>query len=160
MATNLYLSQQKNAIRKSIKHKIIAGIDKTELVLIKFSNKEISKKLEWEHSKEFEYNGNMYDVVEKLAGKDSTHFWVWPDAEEDKLNKHLKAIVKIAIGSNPDKKQKQDDSQNFYKNLFNQWQTVSIPVAFHSYKSRGFKHLNHYSNYSSSPLLPPPDYCA
>ena len=58
---------------------MIAGIDKSELVLFKFSKEETTTKLNWKHAKEFEFNQQMYDVVEKQVSKDSIHYWCWWD---------------------------------------------------------------------------------
>ena len=61
----LYLHFEKAALKREIKWKMVAGIDQNELVLLKFSKEEAEKQLRWEHSKEFEYEGQMYDVVSK-----------------------------------------------------------------------------------------------
>ena len=50
---------------------MIAGIDKKELVFFEFSHTENQQKLKWKHSKEFEFNGEMYDVVKKITSTDS-----------------------------------------------------------------------------------------
>jgi hypothetical protein len=54
-----YLHFQKTAVKKEIKHRIIEGIGKEDLVLLSFHKNSAEKELRWEHSKEFEYRGIM-----------------------------------------------------------------------------------------------------
>jgi len=86
---------------------MIAGIDKSELVLLKFSKKEALQKLEWEHSREFEYNHEMYDVVDSKVFGDSIVFWCWWDHEETKLNRQLKSLVALTLGNDVQNKKSQ-----------------------------------------------------
>lgn len=158
LATNLYLSQQKHKIRKSIKHKIIAGIDKSELVFLTFSSTEIQEELEWKHSKEFKYKGNMYDVVDRLDKSDSTLFWLWPDVEEDKLNQQLESVLQIALGTNPDQNQKKKNVDSFYKNLFMQKMVAKAFISGKSNKKEKYKYLKHFSKHIIPPQVPPPDF--
>ena len=44
---------QKKKIKKEIKRRMIAGMDRDELILLSFSSIDRLNKLEWEHSKEF-----------------------------------------------------------------------------------------------------------
>src|SRR5690606_39601506 len=71
MTIYLYLQFEKSAVRREIKWKMIAGMDEEELVLLKFTKEETQTKLRWEHSKEFEYDGQMYDIVSKEVKGDS-----------------------------------------------------------------------------------------
>ena len=61
--TYLYLSLQQKVIQEAVQRKLEEGIPENELVKLTFFKKEIPKLLKWEHDKEFEYNGQMYDVV-------------------------------------------------------------------------------------------------
>jgi len=92
------LQFEKQSLKREIKRNIIAGIEKNELVLLKFSRKEINTKLRWEHSKEFEYKNEMYDVVTYEIRDDSVYYWCWWDYEETQLNKKLDLLVKTASG--------------------------------------------------------------
>lgn len=90
-----YLKWEKKIIKREIKHKIIAGIDKNELVKLEFGYDEL-KNLRWEHSKEFEYNGEMYDIVETEIKKEKVIYYCWWDNEETKLNRQLNNLLNIA----------------------------------------------------------------
>lgn len=101
-----------------MKHKIINGVDRNDLVFMKLSLSESQEKLKWEHSKEFEYNGEMYDVVNKRIEGDSILFWLWWDNKETLLNKKLDRSF-AGIWENNDKNKRQKKYLvDFSKTLF------------------------------------------
>lgn len=116
--TYLWFQYQKKLIRKEVKEKIINSIDRQALVILKFTKAEITKKLKWEHSKEFEYKDQMYDIVETKTEGDTITYWCWPDHKETKLNKKLKILITKALGNNQQNKENQKRCQNFYKSLY------------------------------------------
>jgi hypothetical protein len=62
-------------------------------MLLKFSTQEAAENLDWEHDAEFEYRGEMYDVIHATITADSATYWVWWDTEETQLNNELKLLV-------------------------------------------------------------------
>jgi hypothetical protein len=114
VVTYTWLQQHKRTVKREVKWKMIAGIDKKELVFFKFSNEEITTKLRWEHHKEFEYKAQMYDVV----ANDSTQLWCWWDHEETKLNKQLQKLLVGIFKNDLESKTKQNDVFKFYTLLF------------------------------------------
>ncbi len=58
---------EKAIVRGEVRRHIISGADKNGLVVLEFSKMETESLLRWEHSREFEYNGQMYDIVESWA---------------------------------------------------------------------------------------------
>ncbi|WP_375580284.1 hypothetical protein ABWH96_04395 [Marivirga tractuosa] len=141
MVTYLWLKHQKKQVKHEVKWKIIEGIDKSELVLIHLSKNEAAEKLDWEHSREFEFEGEMYDVVEFEETADSVKYWCWWDYEETSLNKNLAEVVNNLLGNHPDKKEKEQKLISFYQSLFSekvfQWQAlqfVRLPYSFTEYE--------------------------
>lgn len=124
--TSIVLQIQKKQVKKEVKRKLIQGINKSELVLLTFSEEEKNTKLKWKHAKEFECDGEMYDVVETKVVGDSTHYWVWWDDEETKLNHQLDDLVFLAFGNHPKKQEHQQRFSQFFKSLY-----------LHSYPSNG-----------------------
>ena len=118
--TYVWLSFHKIQLKKEIKHKIIANIDLDELVLLQFSREDAEKKLEWEHSKEFEYEGYMYDVVKTEVINDSISYWCWLDYKETKLNKKLNKILIGALEEDTESKEKHTRLTYFHQQLFYQ----------------------------------------
>lgn len=102
---------------------MIAGIEKEELVLLKFKTGEEKTQLRWEHSKEFEYKGQMYDVVLREEIGDSSYYHCWWDAEETALNQQLTDLTQLALNSNPQR-------QKHQKSLYSFLQTFYFPSTY------------------------------
>jgi hypothetical protein len=105
-------------LRKEIKRKMIAGLNEEELVKLKFANADLNKKLQWKHSKEFEFNGEMYDIVSSKKTADSTEYLCWWDAEESVLNQKLLALVSKKIPDLPGNRELSFQLTNFYKTFY------------------------------------------
>lgn len=139
-------------VRKDIKERIITGLDKDELVLLKFSTLSAQRELKWKDSKEFEYNHQMYDVVEKNIKGDSIFYWCWWDDEETKLEKQLENLVANALGVDQQSRLKQKQLINYFKLLF-------CPSGLEYQESFAQISKNYFCNQLviySSPLWPPP----
>ena len=116
--TYSYLHHQKKQIKREIKRQIISGLEKRDLVLLKFNAEELETQLKWEHSKEFEFKGEMYDIVSSEKKNDTTYFYCWWDNDETQLNKTLRELVLGFWGTNNDQKEKQNSLKHYAKNLF------------------------------------------
>jgi len=97
---------------------MIAGLKDEELVKLKFSKAEISKNLRWKHSKEFEFNGQMYDIVNTKISSDSVEYVCWWDSEESKLNQKLMALVVNKLPDLPENRELSFQLTNFYKTFY------------------------------------------
>lgn len=153
-----YLKMERKAIKKSIKHKIIAGIDREELVLLVFDKDKIDQLVIWKHSKEFQYKGEMYDIVEEQSIDNKIHYWVWWDKEETALNKKLANLVRQNFSQNPYQNNKDLVINHFIKTLYF---SAKHPLQLTRFK----KTINHYpfyqsliSNWKHLPTTPPPRY--
>ena len=157
LGTYAWLQIEKRKVKKEIKWRIIDGMDKSELALLKFTKEKSESKLRWEHSREFEYDGQMYDVVESRSTGDTTYYYCWWDNEETILNLQLSELVAKAMGKNPLNKEKQERLSNFLKNLYCQ-----VKPDNNSFQdtANGFFALQIQLDYSSicfSPPTPPPE---
>jgi hypothetical protein len=99
----IWLSLKKMTVKSQVKHRMMASIDKSEFMMLRFTTETAADELEWEHSKEFEYKGEMYDVIQSSITTDSAIYWVWWDAEESQLNKELKALVDQTLTNSTNK---------------------------------------------------------
>ncbi|MFO7723062.1 MAG: hypothetical protein R6V49_07560 [Bacteroidales bacterium] len=113
-----WLEVQKKKVKRTIKWRIIEGIDKEELVLLSFSHPEAKSSLRWIHSREFEYQGEMYDIVEVIEDADSIHYRCWWDYEETTLNRELRKIVASVFGNSDQTKEKMQRLNLFCSTLF------------------------------------------
>lgn len=154
--TYLWLTYQQHQHKEEVKSQLAAQTSKDELVLLKFTPTESQTKLRWEHSREFEYNGQMYDIVETSTRNDTIYYWCWWDHEETKLNRQLTALLANESEENDKKKEHQERVISFYYSLYHadtdQWQSY-----LYSWKEqpKGYYFLRYVSpNYS--PPVPPP----
>lgn len=155
--TYAILQYQKKQIKREVKWRMIAGIDKNDLVLIKLTKEEQDRELVWEHAKEFEYKGEMYDIASTQIKGDTSYFYCWWDYEETQLNKQLKTLVDTAFGKNPTKQEKQDKLQSFFKSLYYSKTTIEL--------MKQTADINNYNKFNSefypflfdSPPVPPPE---
>lgn len=121
---HLALRYQQRLLRREIKRKMMAGIDKEALVVLRFSAADQQQQLRWEHDREFAYQGEMYDVVYRRTTGDTTTFWLWWDHEETRLNRQLDRWAVLALAGSPRQQEKAQRLALFFKTLF-----CSAPAA-------------------------------
>ena len=112
------LKKQQKKVKREVKWKLIEGVDRNELVLLKFTEEEKRTQLDWTHSKEFAYKGEMYDIAETEVYGDTTYYWCWWDYEETALNKQLDQLFAIALGNSPSHKKNQEKMVQLFKSLY------------------------------------------
>lgn len=134
----------------------MADVEIEELVLLKFSKKDEQTKLKWEHAKEFEFEGNMYDIVRKTKIADSTYYYCWLDKKETILNIKLAALTLEALGKDPNNREKQDALSYFFKTLFNQNTTFSETEIFIVLQQNNFQYQGDFSSIMLPPWVAPP----
>lgn len=109
---------QKYTVKQNIKHQLVSKISKNELLHLKFSVIDSQTKLFWEHSKEFEFNGEMYDVVKQENHGDSISYYCILDNEETALNQEINKLVFLFLNQNNQEKESKNKLKEFYKNLY------------------------------------------
>lgn len=151
----MWYQVEKFHIRKEVAEYLKKGISKDKLTLLKFTYAESKTKLKWEHSREFEYQNQMYDIVEIDYKNDSVYYWCWLDKEETEINNEIKKVAEFVIpvrskDSNHNKSEK-DPTQNLYCAV------LTKEDIFLNKKNLNFIDINsHYSSLHYSPLVPPP----
>jgi hypothetical protein len=113
-----FLQYQKKQVKREVKWKMIEGLEAHQLVTLKFSKEQTLTELNWKHAKEFEYQGEMYDIVERHVVGDSIEFIVWWDYEETQLNKQLQALVSFTWLHHPTPNKTKQAVQQLIKSLF------------------------------------------
>lgn len=158
VTTYYSLNYQKRLVKKSVKWKMIEGIAREELVKMKFTEYEKQNVLIWKHSREFEYKGEMYDIVESYVVGDTTYYWLWWDHEETKLNKQLDDLVSNLFGNSPRNQESQKKLSSFYQTLYFEKVNYSI-LLFPQTIINYLYYQNNYKSVYSIPPDPPPRYC-
>jgi len=147
---------KKIEVKRNVRTMIIDGVDNEELILLKFTAGDAEKNLRWEHSREFEYNHQMYDIVETFTDGKYIYYWCWWDREESELNQQLGAIGEEILNSNPRKKEKLSSRNSTSSLLFHcsnfNWLSIKVKPDF-EFKNRN---LVTYSLFSLPPPTPPP----
>lgn len=161
LGTYTWLQYKKHQIKEVVKKQILASIDKKELVTLRFSTAEATTELHWEHESEFEYKGQMYDIVETQISGDSISYICWWDHAETALNLQLHAIVEHTFGNDPQNHAQQEHLKDFYKSLYsapNSAHNFSFSVFCFQYKKSSCFYLEPiYLSLYNTPLSPPPE---
>lgn len=132
------------------------GMNKKDLILLKFTRSEAEAQLDWEHSDEFEYKDQMYDVVESKVKGDTTYYWCWPDDEETKLDSTLDKLLADSFGKDQQQKDNQRTVISIFKSLYCEklfnWHLLTVikkPIL-HLYSL-------HFNSVVFPPPVPPPE---
>lgn len=145
----------KYQIKKQVKKEIIKGFDKSELSLISISKHQKNTKLQWIHSKEFRYNGEMYDIVKLIETPDSIHYYCWWDKEETELNNKISNVLNHIFSDNPQSKKMLSKSFSFL-GVFYEIVKVFDSLINESYLLMYFHSSESTISQSCKPITPPP----
>lgn len=153
--TYLWLNYQKKQVKREIKWSIIHGIDREELTVLKFGQEEASQ-LKWKHSKEFEFKGDMYDIVDSEVHGDSIIYWCWWDHKETKLNKQLTQLVSLSLKGNSQNQNQKWHIQYIIKTLYFNIKSSPINSVVASSDKANTRYCFAIKQYQGSLLSPPP----
>jgi hypothetical protein len=154
----LWIQLKKHIIKEEVKQILVSQKHEKQLVWLKFSIAESETILKWEHSKEFEFDGNMYDIVDVTVTNDSVFYLCYHDRKETELNKKIDAIVAGIFSKEKETQQHQNLKISFYKSLFfSNFETlIKIPIFLFEKKYGCIS--KSYSSFCSSPIFPPPEF--
>ncbi|MFO7852577.1 MAG: hypothetical protein ACQERS_04840 [Bacteroidota bacterium] len=154
--TYLWLLHKKNSVRKQVNEHIKKGIDRDELVLLKFTKEETQEKLRWEHPREFEYKHQMYDIVESKTVGDSVYYWCWWDIAETLVKKRISDLGKFAMDTEAQKEKKRDYVNPWFKVNYIKESFKWTARAEESSESKFVIYINLYHSPDFPPPSPPP----
>lgn len=138
----------------------MVGMNRERLVRLAFTEGQADTLLRWEHAKEFEFQNQMYDVLEQKKQGDSMVYWCWWDQEETLLNRHLDDLAINASTRDPQQQKAQDQLFQFFKSIY-----CSVPDALKSFKliapgefsqSLIWGEKNEHHSWRQRPPSPPP----
>lgn len=155
VGTRAFLLIRKSAIRQTVKRRILAGVERNELVQLTFALKDLDALLEWEHSREFAYQGVMYDLIESETRGDSIMYWCIQDRAETEINRHLDNLTAKSASSDPFSKTCLSQYIYYLKHIFF-YQDQPKPIA--SFDREAVRHhflRNEYAIQISPPTPPP-----
>jgi hypothetical protein len=147
---------QRTSLRREVKSQLIKGVNPGDLVLFSFSKQEMENLVRWERHDEFEYEGNMYDVVRSEKKENRFYYWCWPDNQESILNKELRNRTAELFNNSPKPGEQSSKVILYFKSLFfkdiETWSFINFdnPEAHPNFIP------NHYQNpYRFIPYSPP-----
>lgn len=149
-----WLKLRKECIRENIKREIQRGIPDEKLVELRFSQEDARQYLRWEHEREFEFQGLMFDVVSTKTEGDTLIYRCFWDEAESEINRQLEELTNKGLAKDPENKQMQLRLLDFLKSLY------CYPAQnFFAYALPRHGWIGYYRCYYLSPhpfLIPPP----
>lgn len=91
--TILYLQYEKGIIKNEMSE-CLQEYAKKDVVDIIVHKDQIHTMLTWEHEREFEFSGEMYDVISSQIMGDSITYQCLHDAKETSINKRIYSFIK------------------------------------------------------------------
>ena len=155
VSTFSYLHYHKKQVRRQIKHEMMDNLDKESFVHLKFSKKDAEDLLKWKHSKEFEYDGEMYDVVQVIESEDSLQYYCWWDHKETALNRTLNKTLYATMNKDNENKKHQNNWISWLKNIVPSENLCLNPIEFKGHLKWRF-YSESLTDLSLIPLTPPP----
>ena len=112
-----WLKIHKKMVKREVKWLILNHLQKEDLIKLQFTTSE-KDALKWEHNREFECNGNMYDIVKSEISKDSFTYYCYLDHAETVLNNSIDKAIQHMVGKDAKQHQTKDELTNFLKSLY------------------------------------------
>ena len=106
MLVDAWYKLEKRQVRKTAKARIIDGLNEHELIRLQFSKEDAKHVLLWQHSKEFVFNNQFYDIVKTTETEDSVAYLCWLDKAETELNYKLDFYTSYAFVNHGDRSDK------------------------------------------------------
>ena len=133
------------------------GLPEEETIILTFSISDTETVLEWEHSREFRYNGNMYDVVHTAYHGDSISYQCYLDYKESKLKRAISQLAPKWAQGEPQRDNQQQRIADFFKLVYcidrdqqTGFDTSVSDTSFFGYASFWYDDLAY------DPIVPPP----
>ncbi len=151
-----FFTWQKHEAREEAKRLLLAGMDAAELVTIQLSKAEAESLLHWEEEHEFEYQGQMYDVVDITEAGDSIRYLCYWDRPESRLHQQLENLLKRPANDDPVHTKNTERLLQFFQSLFCVEQSPWDSPVWRKGKRRFAFHCPDGLLFPA-PLVPPPD---
>lgn len=146
-------------VRLKVDESISKGIEKDRLVLLGFTKEETETALRWEHSREFEYKRQMYDIIEKKVVGDSIYYWCWWDIAETLINNKISDLGRYALDTEAQKNDRKDHINPWFKLIFIGESPASHSSAPHEHTGSVLAYTDLYNSLAIPPPKPPPRSC-
>jgi hypothetical protein len=152
----IFFELRKSFIRNEVENKILSGLSQKEIMTLKFSLAETKTRLNWKHAREFEFEGQMFDIMDINLVGDTVIVSCFLDQKETRLKIQKEKIIAKALGHDPLGKNHSEKIKNFFNSGFHlvlfDWKPADlsskiVPVA---------NPVSHFCSIALSPAAPPP----
>jgi hypothetical protein len=156
-----WVKLEKKMIRREVKHQIMENVDEHQLVTFRFALSDTAKLLDWEHANEFEYKGEMYDVVRRVYRGEFVTYHLWWDHKETALNKQVDLLAQSIFNNHPNKEKTAKHISFILHQLMLNDCSISTSKPITVLTNHAFTYFNHYSSIPRDSSSPPPKFlCA
>lgn len=142
-------------LRYELKEKKSGLSDRDDLVLLKFDKKSF-RKLRWEKEDEFEYEGQMYDVLESEEKGDSVFYRCFRDNKETKLIKRFENLAYQAFQRDTPPFNNQYRGIDFQKPVYLFESTSQSFAKSCNFQITAIDYQHNYESVRYKPPTPPP----
>jgi hypothetical protein len=129
IGSHLWVKWRQVQIKREVKRMMMHQTPDSQLVTMTFSREESRTRLNWKHSREFELNGEWYDIVRTEERGDSVTYHLWHDKEETALCRQLNRVVSFALQNHPKNNQPKERIAGFFRNLI-QWEQFGFEPEY------------------------------
>ncbi len=158
LGTYLWLQGRLQVIKHHVEKEIKKGTGKEVDVLFKFSLTDSKSLLDWEHSREFEYQDEMYDVLRSDTIGDTAWYWCYWDRKETKVKRDLHSLVANSLDHGPFNQTQQQHLNHFFKNLYCYPKSEMPEANDHLFQTKiSSDYLDNVSDICLIPPIPPPE---
>jgi hypothetical protein len=154
----IFIHYNQNRIRQEVGSMISSVMDEKDLILLKFSKDEIRTRFNWKHDREFEYDGQMYDITDQWQEGDSVYYQCYSDLRETRWNNEKQRLIAKALGQDPSQKKQAEKIKNYFNTLFSQDTFAWKPAEFNPSNFLSPVSNFQFPSVSLSPPAPPPKF--
>lgn len=130
---------QRLLIKAEVEEMMEKQVGPAELVTLTFLKQDAGEQLEWEHSREFRYKGQFYDVVGVLEHQDSVTYTCWWDKAETLVAETMERLVEQENGAEGKARKNTDRLPDLFKQPFSlqtssweaYWKLNRVSLFFH-----------------------------
>lgn len=126
----IFLKNEIRLVKKKAKHKIEEAIAFEDLTKLTFSINEVKELLVFKGEKEFEYKGNMYDIIYSNKSDNNITYWCVNDNEETALNNKVNDLLTLMLQKNAKKSTHQRIVAKYFPNYY-QNKTERLLSVYH-----------------------------
>lgn len=112
------LQWRKWHIKQTVKQQLLATVPPEDCALITVHRASETSTLRWEEAGEFEYRGQMYDVVKQYVKGDSLYLWCVWDHAESRLQRQLAQLSARLFEQDIPGQQQREQLSLFFKLLY------------------------------------------